>query len=124
MILTNFWKNIVIIIAVGCQFNNAKVWVHAQVSPNGIRSGQNGTRTGFSDSPSVFPISIILLLSIHSCIIWRMDKELNTCPDSQRLSFTPIARIITYHMHSMALLHKHWINLTDSIFWTFMLKSA
>jgi hypothetical protein len=61
--------------AVSPWFLAAQAQVRAEICPCGNFSGHSGTGTGFSPTPSVFPVSIIPpLLYIHSCIIWGMGK--------------------------------------------------
>jgi hypothetical protein len=48
----------------------------ARVNPRGICSGQNGARTGFSLSSSVFPCQCDSIVALQTHIIWGMRNML------------------------------------------------
>jgi hypothetical protein len=55
----------------------AEAWVRARVNPCGICGGQSGTGTGFSQSSSVFPLSIYhSTVALQTHIIWGMRNML------------------------------------------------
>jgi hypothetical protein len=62
----------------------------SQCNPYGICGGQNYTGSGFSQKPSVSPVSIIpLIIHIHSCIIWGMDNVSVSGHSATEHSLTP-----------------------------------